>query len=243
MIPAVILGVRLSRDLPARDVRLLAEAVRGGAESVRRLSAAAAGVALREGCRSLLDAGLSASDCQLAAGAMLGALEVDPAAANVDVVWTGPDSGLSTGRLTSAVVVELIDQAVLDVLLVGFAVQTEPSVAAALKRARQRDVTVTLLVERPADNPRFTGSGTPFPGLHAVRLHWPADQRLGVASLHAKVLVIDGRSALIGSANLTGAALGSNLECGLLVHGGPAPGDIRRHVRRLLQLGVLHELK
>jgi phosphatidylserine/phosphatidylglycerophosphate/cardiolipin synthase-like enzyme len=242
MIPAITLAVRLSRELPARDVRLLADAVRGGPEPVRRLAAASAGVGLRDGCRRLLDADLSTSDCQLAAGAMLGALEADPAAAKVDVVWTGPDSELSSGRLTSAVVVELIDRAVFDVLLVGFAVHTEPTVAAALKRACQRDVAITLLVERAADNPWFSGSGAPFPGLDAVRLHWPADERPAGASLHAKVLVIDGRSALIGSANLTAAALGRNLECGLLINGGPVPTDIRSHVRRLHQLGVLHDL-
>lgn len=241
MIPAVTLAVRLSRQLPARDVQLLADAVRGGPESVRRLAAESAGIALREGCRRLLEAELSTSDCQLAAGAMLGALAVDPAAAKVDVVWTGPDSGLSAGRLTSAVVVELIDQAMLDILLVGFAVHNEPSIASALKRARKRDVSITLLVERPADNPGFTGSA-PFPGLDATRLHWPAEARQGGASLHAKVLVIDGRSALIGSANLTAAALGKNLECGLLVHGGPVPADIRAHIRRLHHLGVLHDL-
>ncbi|WP_425454039.1 phospholipase D-like domain-containing protein [Nocardioides immobilis] len=38
--------------------------------------------------------------------------------------------------------------------------------------------------------------------------------------MHAKVLVVDRRTALVGSANLTGHALERNLECGLLVRGG-----------------------
>ncbi len=38
--------------------------------------------------------------------------------------------------------------------------------------------------------------------------------------MHAKVLVVDGRTALVGSANVTGSAMERNLECGLLVRGG-----------------------
>lgn len=76
------------------------------------------------------------------------------------VVWTGPDSGPATSRLTSAVVVDLIDQAMV----------------------------------------------------------------------------------LIGSADLTGAAFERNLECGLLIRGGPVPAKISAHVCRLADLGVLRTL-
>lgn len=75
-----------------------------------------------------------------------------------------------------------------------------------------------------------------------MRLHWPAAARPDHASLHAKVLVIDGRSAMIGSANITGAALARNLECGLVVRCGPVPVSIAAHVRRLVRLGVLQRL-
>ncbi len=76
-------------------------------------------------------------------------------------------------------------------------------------------------------------SAQPFPGLDAVRLCWPAGVRPPGASLHAKLLVIDDYSALIGSANITGAALGKNLECGLLVRGGDAARSLRQHVASL----------
>lgn len=242
MTPLIDLATALGRDLPARDVRRLAEALRSGPGALRQVAAAAAGAAVRAAYRRVVDQRLSDADRQFLAGALLGHLEPRAATGRIDVVWTGPDSGAAAGRLTSAVVVDLIDRAVSNVLLVGYAVHTEPTVAAALRQAAARAVTITLLVERATDNPRFTGAGTAFPGIDAIRLHWPREERPAGASLHAKILVIDSDIALVGSANITGAALGHNLECGLLVTGGPVPAEVREHVELLLNRGVLTEL-
>jgi cardiolipin synthase len=206
------------------------------------LRAEAAGVAVRAACSRLLNKELADTDRHLVAGALLGGLETDPRTGALDVVWTGPDSDVATSRLTSAVVVDLIAAARTDLLLVGYAVHTEPSVAAALQHAAERGVEITLLLERHADNPAFTGLGTAFPGLAATRLTWPPSARLPGASLHAKVLVVDGAAALIGSANITGAALSRKLECGLLVKGGSEPAAIRAHLRSLVELGVLEPI-
>ena len=59
------------------------------------------------------------------------------------------------------------------------------------------------------------------------------------ASLHTKLLVIDGRRALIGSANLTDAALTRNLEAGLLIRDAALATDLEQHVRRLMEADVL----
>ena len=48
--------------------------------------------------------------------------------------------------------------------------------------------------------------------------------------MHAKILVVDRRIALVGSANLTGHALERNLECGVLIRGGPVPGQLVAHL-------------
>lgn len=239
MTPLIDLAAVLGRDLPARDVRRLAEALRSGPNAVHQAAADAAGAAVRAAYRGVVDQQLTDADRQFLAGALLGQLLPRAATGRIDVVWTGPDSGAATGRLTSAVVVDLIDRAVTDVLLVGYAVHTEPTVAAALQRATDRSVTIRLLTERTADNPRFTGIGIAFAGIDAIRLHWPREERPAGASLHAKILVIDSDVALVGSANITGAALGHNLECGLLVTGGPVPAEVREHVELLLARGVL----
>lgn len=239
---AVGLAVELSRELPPPDVRALANAVRAGPKALKAARAQAAGVPVRAACQQLIDADLSADDRHLVAGALLGALQPDPRNSALDVVWTGPESKVATGRLTSAVVVELIDRARTDVLLIGYAVHTEPSVGGALDQAQQRGVGITLLLERHADNPKYTGTGNPFPGLSATRLAWPATARPAGASLHAKVLVVDESAALISSANVTGAALEWNLECGLLVQGGAVPAAVVGHIRSLVELGVLRAL-
>jgi len=237
--PAVHLAVTISRTLPTYDLQLIAEAVRGGPGALQKLVANTAGIPLRTACTQILAAKLSGDDYHLVAGALLATMEPDPRKAAIDVVWTGPDAGVTTSRLTSAVVVELIEQARTDVLLVGYAVHTEPTVAAALHAARNHGANITLLFERHLDNPAFHGTGDAFPGLDAARLCWPGAARPTGASLHAKILVVDGRSALIGSANLTGAAFERNLECGLLITGGPVPAKIRTHLHRLAELRIV----
>ena len=238
--PVVTAAARLSRKLPAGDVRQLAAAARQGPGAVQQLRAVAAGAVLRSACDKALSLGLATAGPEFA-GALLGALEAVRAngSAAVDVVWTGPDSSVGTSRLTSAVIVELIGEAQADVLLVGYAVHTEPLVAAALHAAVERGVPLPQRLERPAATPGVASHGAAFPGLTATRLCWPGGSRPVGASLHAKVLVVDGSSALIGSANVTGAALGRNLECGLLVRGGPQPGQVRKHIRSLRALGAV----
>ena len=115
---------------------------------------------------------MSTGDRHLVAGALLAAVEPDRRAGVLDIVWTGPASNIATSRLTSAVVVDLIGQARIDVLLIGFAVHTEPSITAALHAAQERGVEITLLLERHTDNPAFAGSGSAFPDLIAIRLAW-----------------------------------------------------------------------
>lgn len=90
-----------------------------------------------------------------------------------------------------------------------------------------------MLLERHTDNPRFDGPDDPFSGLPATRLCWPATARTPGAAMHAKVMVVDSTVALVGSANLMGPALERNLECGLLIRGGPVPLALRDHLLTL----------
>jgi len=103
-------------------------------------------------------------------------------------------------------------------------------------------VSITLLTERHADNPSYAPAGIPFPDLDASRLHWPAAQRPPGAALHAKIIVVDDRIALVGSANLTSRAMEANLECGILIHGGPQPRAVRDHITGLRAAGVLQPI-
>lgn len=74
-------------------------------------------------------------------------------------------------RLTAAAVIDLINAARTEILLVSYATHSEPSIKAALSAATARNVAVTLLAERHEDNPSYTAAGTPFSSLNMLRLH------------------------------------------------------------------------
>jgi cardiolipin synthase len=228
--------------LPTADVSKLASAAAQGPAAVRRLRAQTAAPVLRTACEQLLTR-LADDPPGYLSGLLAGAARAIERARRLQalaVVWTGPESGIAISRLTAATVIDLIDAAQREILLVSYATQTEPAISAALEAAAARGVEITLLLERHADNPAYTAPETPFPGLGAIRLYWPRGQRPPGAALHAKVIVVDDGVALVGSANLTSRAMEANLECGILIRGGPQPPAIRRHITELRARGYLH---
>ncbi len=156
-------------------------------------------------------------------------------------VWTGPGAA-GEQRLTANVLHELIANATNRVLLVSFAAYTLSEVAADLQAAADRGCTVDVVFETEEDSVgKYEG-----PGLAAfahvdgiVRWRWPAGERQPGAVLHAKVLVIDGSRALIGSANLTRKALAANMEAGVLVNDPRMARALEDHVRALMASGTL----
>ena len=236
---------RISERLPASDVRRLAQAALAGGPGVRQLRAAAGSAILRDACDQL-QRRLACSEPLYMSGLLSGAARAVSRARqhqSVSVVWTGPESGVSSSRLTAATVIDLINEARSEILLVSYATQTEPSISAALSAAVALGVAVTLLAERNADNPSYASSlSVPFPSVEAMRLHWPLVQRPSGAALHAKIIVVDDSVALVGSANLTSRAMESNLECGILIRGGPQPKAIRDHIAGLYTSGSLRRL-
>jgi phosphatidylserine/phosphatidylglycerophosphate/cardiolipin synthase-like enzyme len=234
----------VAEHLPPSDVRQLARAAAEGAPAVRTLRAATAAPVLRSACDQLI-ARLTSADPAFLAGSLAGAasaVERGHRHQSVEVVWTGPESEVTTSRLTAAAVVDLISEAQQEILLVSFAVQRERLIKAALEAASARGVSITLVTETHADNRSYSAESTPFPGLDAIRLHWPKAQRPRGASLHAKIIVVDDRVALVGSANLTSTAMEANLECGILIRGGPQPRAIRNHVTDLYVTGCLRRV-
>jgi cardiolipin synthase A/B len=232
---------RVAERLPSADIRKLAHAAAQGILVVRALRAATAAPVLRTACDQLL-AKLDRCDPAYLAGLLAGAARAVERAhrhQSVSVVWTGPESSVTTSRLTAATVIDLIAEARHEILLVSFATQTEPGISAALKAASAQGVSITLLAESHADNPAYAFAGTPFPDLDAIRLHWPTAHRPQGAALHAKIIVVDHCIALVGSANLTSRAMDTNLECGILIRGGPHPRAICDHVAGLWAAEIL----
>jgi phosphatidylserine/phosphatidylglycerophosphate/cardiolipin synthase-like enzyme len=234
---------QIAERLPEADVVKLATAAAEGVHAVLAFRGQAPASVLREACDQVV-AKLNGSSPLYIAGLLTGSVTAVRRARGrqtVDVVWTGPESGVATSRLTAAAVIDLVGQARRELLLVSYATQTDASLAGALAGAARRGVEITLVTERHADNPAFFGTDAPFPGLRAVRLHWPASERPQGASLHAKIIIVDDEIALITSANLTSRAMEANIECGILIRG-PQPRAVRDHITGLYASGILQRL-
>jgi cardiolipin synthase A/B len=228
-------AARVASYLPPADVRSLARAAAAGASAVTELRATTGGAVVRRECDDLL-VRLGRTDSAYLAGVLDGAAvaaERLHGQQSIEVVWTGPLSDVSTNRFTAITVTDLIAESQKELLLVTYMVHRDRVLTEALTAAAERGVTITLVYERHEDNRQFSSEAVPFPGLNAIRLHWPRASRPSRAALHAKVMVVDNRVALVGSANLTGQAMEANLECGILIRGGPQPRAIRDHITGL----------
>jgi cardiolipin synthase C len=156
-------------------------------------------------------------------------------------VWTGPGA---TGeqRLTAGVLHELVVDARERVLLVSFAAYTLTELAADLEAAVSRGCQVDVIFETEEDSAgAYSGpDAKPFGAVQGIhRWRWPAARRMPGAVLHAKLLIVDGRRALVGSANLTQRALTQNLEAGVLIEDAEVASALEVHLRRLMSAGTL----
>jgi phosphatidylserine/phosphatidylglycerophosphate/cardiolipin synthase-like enzyme len=71
-------------------------------------------------------------------------------ALSVEVVWTGPETERIVLRRTDRVLLQLIEQAQQELIIVSFAVYNVPTIARAMRTAIQRGVSLLLVVETPA---------------------------------------------------------------------------------------------
>jgi phosphatidylserine/phosphatidylglycerophosphate/cardiolipin synthase-like enzyme len=138
-------------------------------------------------------------------------------------------------RHAAGVIHELLCDARERILLVSFAAYTLPEIAVDLRASAERGRQTDIVFESTADNPGYDGPAHQYSDIPGVtRWHWPKDQRTPGASLHAKLLVIDGRRALVGSANLTSRALDSNIEAGVLISNPDLAASLEQRVRQLM---------
>lgn len=177
------------------------------------------------------------------------AIECERRSQRVELVWSGPSTVSSTLRSTAPALVELINSASESVYVVAFAAYKVQSISDALRQALQRGVRIVAVLE----NAQVSGgkvSFDPLPHLIAgcptgVEVYvWPQAERVKdvsgrFGSLHAKFAVADRARLLVSSANLTEYAFSLNIELGVLISGGTAPGEAAGHVDKLIGRGVL----
>lgn len=170
----------------------------------------------------------------------------------LELVWTGPKTGLIPTRQTEQVMLEVIDSAQNDLFLVTYVFYKASSVVAALTSAVARGVAVSILLESSTEH----GGTVRGDSVKAVRdavagssiYIWNAASRNAdgdaiSAAVHAKCAVADSRLAFITSANLTTAALERNMELGMLIRGGTVPERLRQHLAALVTTKVISEYR
>lgn len=168
---------------------------------------------------------------------------------NLEVVWTGPGTVGSAMRGTEQVLLEVIDLAKRELLVVVYAAFDIQNVIAAIDNAIERGVEVTVVVESlnlktGISKPNFMASFSPTVRSRANLLHWPiakreTDENGKPGCLHAKVAVADREAVFITSANLTGSAMRENMEMGLRVENVDLGEQISLHFERMRDDGFL----
>lgn len=166
----------------------------------------------------------------------------------IDLVWTGPTVG-TVWRRTDQALLQVIQSAQYELLLVTFAAYRMPLLLEALRQAIQRGVEIRFVAEAEDTGKVQQDPAKAFTDI-AARMRffiWPREKRIEdgsgkFGSLHAKCALADENLLLVSSANLTDHAMLLNMEIGLLVSGGPLPRQVKHHFLQLISHGVLQEL-
>ena len=179
-----------------------------------------------------------------------------------DLSWviTGLASPSMPRRDTAVVYRSLIQEATSEVIISTYAIYNGKELFAELHERMTKDpslkVTILCDVRRPFGDSSIDADiasrfkreflkkqwpGEPLPEIY----YYPAALALDKehkAVLHAKCLIIDGKIAFVGSANLTEAAQERNIEVGMLVEDEDHASDLRRYFVELIESGVLVRL-
>ena len=156
-----------------------------------------------------------------------------------DVVLTGPDVPGVPTRDTAAAMTSLVAEARNEVLLVGYAVYNAKKIferlATKMREEPQLKVQFLLNIQRRYNDTSLESEIVHRFAMDFVTKHWPWAPRPDMyydprslevgatkrASLHAKCVVVDRRTAMITSANFTEAAHERNIEAGVIVNYAP----------------------
>lgn len=164
----------------------------------------------------------------------------------VEMVWTGPFTGLVASRHTEQVLLEVISSARWRLFIVSFVAYDIDSVKKALRDAVGRNVQIDILLESSKthggkidiDSIASFKEAIPSANIFAWDSEAKASNRWSGA-VHAKCAVADGTLAFITSANLTRAAMESNMELGVLIRGGSLPQELESHLDALAKTKVI----
>lgn len=150
------------------------------------------------------------------------------------LVWTSPFVFNEDADTTKTTLLDMIDSAKKSIIIVGYTIERDTKeIFAALEHASQKGVAIKLLFDNaekfvPLVEKMWENKGT-LPQLYSYK-----PKKMKHSSLHAKVMIIDGKELLITSANLTGRGISRNVEIGIR-HKGNSAKNAEKLVRTLIQ--------
>ncbi|MHB9068760.1 MAG: DISARM system phospholipase D-like protein DrmC [Sedimentisphaerales bacterium] len=164
----------------------------------------------------------------------------------IELVWTGPPTGLVPTRHTEQVLLEVIESANHKLFIVSFVAYNIESVIRSLEKAIARKVQTSVLLE----SSKTHGGKVDIDSIHTVQsripsakfYRWKSNSTNTGGSVHAKCAVSDSNLAFITSANLTMAAMEKNMELGILVRGGNLPKTLQRHLESLVITDLIESI-
>lgn len=169
-------------------------------------------------------------------------------AESINLVWTGPKTGLIPTRNTEQAIQEVIDEASKSLFIVSYVFYNAFSIVEGLNEATERGVSMHILLESSSKHGGAV-SGDSIRAMHhavpsaALYIWNPVEKAQSSGSLtatvHAKCAVADHCIAFITSANLTSAAMERNMELGILVRGGTTPDRLHSHLDALVSTGTI----
>ena len=175
-----------------------------------------------------------------------------------ELVVTGPDVGGAKSRDTRVVVREMFESARHSVLIVGYAFYGSDSIFEPLagRMINKPGLTVRIVVNVHPQHGRSAEQTVRDFAEDFLRKSWPFDPRpevyyfpgsledqgSGLASVHAKLIVVDRTRVYLGSANFTTAAFHRNLEAGICVRSEEMGQQLATYFEQLICTGYLRPL-
>ena len=257
----------LSDEPSARALRELARSFRSGPLSIAVTNGGfrqAIGVDPAEPVKAVVErfvaAGMAPAQIAVALEAMAEIRGAVPDAAQlIELVMSGPEVLAAPASDTRATMDALIASATSEMFLVGYAVHNGADLFEPLARRMAAVEALKVIVcldipRRPNDTSLATEVVRRFASEFRTK-HWPwsrlpelyydpralSPSQSERASLHAKCVIADGKSALITSANFTEAAQRRNIEAGVLVSHRPLVGRLRSYFAAGIQTGWLRQ--
>lgn len=172
-----------------------------------------------------------------------------------ELIVTGPNLGGGRSRDTRVVVRELFESARHSVLIVGYAFHGSDRIFKPLadRMAGNSGLTVRVIVNVHPERGLSAEETIRKFGEDFPRSSWPfhprpeiyyspgslEDQGSGLASVHAKLIVVDQTRVYLGSANFTTAGFQRNLEAGIRLRSAEMGRELTRDFDEMISSGYL----